>query len=88
MALTALARENAPEEDGVREILAAAPPSWKVRWDYTVHDRRLGDAWIFYADTDDLKVVLLKGAPPEGFKECHRADREAIQRPGKMAKQE
>src|SRR5215471_8781803 len=71
--LTALAAQA--QEDGVREILFANP---LVRWTWTVHKQGVGDLWVFYSGSDDIKVVVPKGTTPKGFLAAKRAAHGAV----------
>ena len=70
LALTALA-----QEDGVREILFANP---LVRWTGTVHRKGAGDLWVFYSESDDIKVMVPVGTSPRGFLACKRVASRAV----------
>jgi hypothetical protein len=75
IAAAALALTASAQEDGVRKILFANP---LVRWTGTVHKKGAGDFWVFYSESDDIKVMVPEGTTPRGFLACKRAASRAV----------
>jgi hypothetical protein len=73
LACTAL---SAPaQEDGVRAILFANP---LVHWAGSIHKRGAGDLWVFYCESDDIKVLVPAGTSPKGFLAAKRVAHKAV----------
>jgi hypothetical protein len=69
--------ENGAPDAGVREILAAVPAVYQLRWAGTLHDPNLGDEWVFY-DSQNIKTVVPKDVKPEGLLESIHTARDAV----------
>jgi len=73
--LTCTASTAPAQEDGVRAILFANP---LVRWVGTVHKQGVGDLWVFYCGSDDIKVLVPEGTSERGFLAAKRVASRAV----------